>query len=106
MTEWVSIDSEWAYYIHPEGFQFSTAPGKAPVGSVVLEKRQETDESTEQDYLVTDYSLAEISGLRPFSGKREASKYLAKKMLDYMQNTNHFYRERTLSECSRMAMLS
>jgi hypothetical protein len=89
MTEWISIESDWAYFVNPNTFEMPNAKGNALVGSLVLEKSKETID-TGQTFVVTQYSIAESHGLRNLPSKREASEYLAKQMFTFMREHNSY----------------
>ncbi len=89
LTEFIQCELDWAYVIDTETFSFRSAKTKVPVGSLVLEKGRETNDLG-MTFVVTKYSIAHDDGLNSVDGKKEASNYLAKKMLFFMRETGRY----------------
>ena len=87
MTEYVTFDHDWAYYIDMNAFDMHKLQGKAPVGSIILTKEKE-DLDTGITVTVTKYFLAKKSGVESLDGKKEASVLLAESMLKKMRETS------------------
>jgi hypothetical protein len=87
---WVAVESDWSYFVDPTSFRLVRAKGRAPVGSIVLEKSRETNEVTGGTLVITSFSSAGPEGLEPFAGKTEASEQLLAQMIGYMRATSHW----------------
>ncbi len=88
MSNWIDIDTDWAYWINPETMRMPRVKGRVPTGVVVLIKEREDLDG--QMMIVTRYAVASSDGLEDLDGKKHASEKLAEQMLDYMRRTNHY----------------
>lgn len=86
MTEYVTFDHDWAYYIETDRFEMQKLHGKAPVGSIILTKEKE-DLDTGITVTVTKYYLAKKGGAEQLGGKKEATDILTDLMLQKMKQT-------------------
>jgi hypothetical protein len=86
MTEYVTYNHDWAYYIETESFDMHKLQGKAPVGSIILTKEKE-DLDTGMTVTVTKYFIAKKGGVEPLGGKKEASQVIADLMLAKMRKS-------------------
>jgi hypothetical protein len=89
MADYIEYETDWGYYITPENFQMASVRGKVPVGAVVLTKGRETLD-TGMTVVVTEYRVARQNGLEELGGKREASRILAKQMLEFMKSKKEY----------------
>lgn len=82
VTEWLEYTTDWGYWINPDTFRTPRIKKSIRVGAIFFIKTRETLEDGRQ-IIVTTYGVTKPDGTREMD-KRDASKILAKQMLDYM----------------------
>ena len=89
LTDWLEYTSDWGYWINPDTFFTPRIKKAIRVGAIVFEKNREFVEDLGREIIVTTYGIAKSHGIEEMD-KRDASKILAKQMLEYMQSKNAY----------------
>ena len=96
LTDEISYDSEWAYWISAKTLKLNRLKKSIPVGSVVLTKIRGVTEKGVK-YVETEYGFAERSGVKDIS-KKDASKILAQQAFEYMKQNKRWPPDMTIKD--------